>query len=76
MTQFEHSKITELRLEKSLTIEEFAAKLGTTKQAVSAWETGASMPRVALLLRMCNAFGVELSFFMVDVNQSEQQEVA
>lgn len=76
MQEFNHNKITELRTKEGLTIAEFAEKIGTTKQAVSAWETGASVPRVGLLLRICNVFGVALPFFISPVIQSERQEVA
>lgn len=72
MLQFDHEKISELRKAQDLTIEEFAKKIRTTKQTVSAWELGAVQPRLSLLVRMCNIFNVKLSFFMVTVHQSEQ----
>lgn len=71
---FDHTRIKELRTQKSLTIEEFALQLGTQKQQVSAWETGVQMPRVGMLVRMCNTFKVPISFFVRTVHHSEQQK--
>jgi transcriptional regulator with XRE-family HTH domain len=72
MLGFEAKKIRELREQKDLTIEAFAAQIGTSKQAASAWETGATQPRVSTLINICNRFSVPLNFFIFDVHQSEQ----
>jgi len=74
MLGFEPTRITDLREKEGLTIQAFAAQIGTTKQAVSAWETGAAQPRVGTLIRICNSFNVPLIFFIYDVHQSEQQQ--
>ena len=42
-------KIKNLRLEKNVKQEELAEYLGVSFQAVSKWETGASVPDIALL---------------------------
>lgn len=47
-----------LRLEKQLTQEQLAEKLGVSAQSVSRWETGATYPDVMLLPRMAEMFGV------------------
>lgn len=47
-----------LRLEKKLTQEQLAEKLGVSGQAVSRWETGATYPDVMLLPEMAEMFGV------------------
>ena len=50
--------IRRLRMEKSLTQEELALRLGITGQAVSRWERGECCPDIALLPGLANLFGV------------------
>lgn len=73
MLGFEPKRICELREDKGLTLEQFAAKLDTSKQAVNAWETGVAQPRVSTLIKICNSFDVPLNFFIFNVHHSEQQ---
>lgn len=47
-----------LRLEKKLTQEQLAEKMGVSAQSVSRWETGATYPDVMLLPQMAELFGV------------------
>lgn len=49
--------VTELRGRRGWTQEELAQRLGVSAQAVSKWETGQSMPDVALLLPLAQALG-------------------
>jgi len=72
MLDFEAKKISELRVGKGLTVQEFAYIVGTSKQAVSAWETGSTLPRVDTLLKICNRFNVPVNFFIFSVHHSEQ----
>ena len=46
--------IKRLRLEKNLTQEQLAAKLGVSAQAVSKWETSETYPDGALLVPLAN----------------------
>lgn len=52
--------IKRLRLEKGLTQEQLAAKLGVSAQAVSKWETDQTYPDGALLLPLANVLEVSL----------------
>ena len=52
--------IRKLRAEHSVTQEELAAYLGISYQAVSKWETGATMPDIALLPRLAAFFGIRI----------------
>lgn len=52
--------IKRARLEKNLTQEQLAAKLGVSAQAVSKWETSETYPDGALLLPLAQALGVSL----------------
>jgi len=52
--------IKRLRLEKNLTQEQLAAKLGVSAQAVSKWETSETYPDGALLVPLANALEISL----------------
>jgi len=52
--------IKRLRLEKNLTQEQLAAKLGVSAQAVSKWETSETYPDGALLVPLANELEVSL----------------
>ena len=52
--------IKRLRLEKSLTQEQLATKLGVSAQAVSKWETSETYPDGALLVPLANELEVSL----------------
>ena len=53
-------KIIELRKSKKLTQEQLVDILGVTGQAVSKWETGAALPDILLLPKLCEALGTTL----------------
>ena len=48
------ANIKRLRLEKNLTQEQLATKLGVSAQAVSKWETSETYPDGALLVPLAN----------------------
>jgi len=54
------SKIKQLRYKSGLTQEQLASKLGISAQSVSKWETAVSMPDIALLPLLAEAFGVSV----------------
>ena len=54
------SNIKRLRLEKNLTQEQLATKLGVSAQAVSKWETSETYPDGALLIPLANELEVSL----------------
>ena len=54
------SIIKELRTERGMTQTELAQRLHITTQAISKWENGLSMPDVALLVPLADAFGVSI----------------
>lgn len=67
--------IKKVRLERKLTQEQLAEKLGVSPQAVSKWETSETYPDGALLIPLSNALGVSLdelfgndSFSMADIS--------
>lgn len=51
-------RIARLRKSKGLTQEELGDKVGISSQAVSKWETDASVPDVMLLVKIANIFDI------------------
>lgn len=52
------SKIANLRKDLNLTQDELANRLSVTRQALSKWETGISLPSVELIVTLCQLFDV------------------
>ena len=50
-----------LRVEKQMTQDEMAEKLFVTRQAVSRWETGETMPNVEMLKQLSILFDVSIN---------------
>ena len=57
-------KIIELRHAKGLTQDARGDLLGVTGQAVSKWETSASMPDILLLPKLCETLGISIDEFL------------
>jgi transcriptional regulator with XRE-family HTH domain len=60
---FDHEQLRRLREGLGLTHEEFAARIGVTKQAVSSWETGRSSPSLEKLIAVVNRSGAKIERF-------------
>ena len=50
--------IREIRIEKQMTQQELAEKIGVTDRAISKWENGRGMPDITLLVPLSNCLGV------------------
>ncbi len=59
-------KLFSLRKSQKLSQEELSEKLGVTRQAVSRWENGETMPDSPNLLEICNLFGVSADYLLRD----------
>ncbi|MGI5897676.1 MAG: helix-turn-helix transcriptional regulator [Candidatus Dojkabacteria bacterium] len=55
-----------LRKSANLSQEDFAYKLGVSRQAVSKWESGAAYPETEKILKMCDIFNCTLDELMKD----------
>lgn len=53
-----HQNLSALRKKNNLTQEQLAEKLNITRQAVSKWESGISLPDLSLVPKMCRILGV------------------
>lgn len=65
------SKLIELRRLHALSQESLAERLDISRQAVSRWENGASMPDAQNLLQMSKIFGVTVDFLLNDNYQED-----
>lgn len=61
-----NEKISIIRKMNNLTQEGFAEELGVSRQAVSKWENGASVPDVQLLLRIADFYNLTLDQLVRD----------
>ena len=57
-------KITALRKKACITQEEFADRLGVTRQAVSKWESGSAYPETDTIIRIAELFGVTCDYLL------------
>lgn len=74
--EFKKERITELRKELGLTVEEFASYLGMTKQQLNQYEKGVRIPRTKNIEKMMNTFGRPSSYFFVQkIYQVDEQGV-
>ena len=67
-------RIFALRTQRELSQEELAEQLGVSRQSVSKWETGQSVPDLDKLIKLADLFGVTLDELARDT--SEQGEGA
>lgn len=59
-------KVTTLRKKKGWSQEELAEKLGISRQSVSKWESGASIPDIDKIIMMSRLFGVSTDYLLKD----------
>jgi len=74
-------RIQALRKEKGLSQEQFADTLGVSRQAVSKWEMGQSMPEIEKLIAMSQLFGVTIDYILKGetppaTNENERRRAA
>ena len=51
-------KITHLRIVNNISQEQLANELNVTRQSVSKWESGESMPQIDKVLELCELFKI------------------
>ena len=80
-------KLTIQRKKSGMSQEQLAERLGITRQSVSKWEAGSSMPEISKLIALSELFQVSLDYLLKDyldedkgrisaedVNEDRQQE--
>jgi len=68
------NRLQELRKKSGLSQEAFAEKLGVSRQAVSKWECGASLPDTDNLITISNLYGVSLDELVGKKELSKTEE--
>ena len=64
-------KLTQLRKQNGWSQEEFAAQLNISRQSVSKWESGASVPDLEKLVKISDIFGVSIDYLIREDSQEE-----
>lgn len=67
-------KIAELRKELNVQQDEFADKIGVSRQTLSQWETGKQIPRADKIHEICIRFGVEANYFYEGLTEPKSAE--
>lgn len=57
-------KIYDLRMSNKLSQDELADKIKVSRQTISKWEANAYQPKANMLMRLCDAFNVDSTYFM------------
>ena len=66
-------RLQELRKAKGLSQEQLAETLGVSRQAVSKWESGQSLPEVEKLISLSTLFGTTLDYILKGTPQAAEQ---
>lgn len=69
-------QILKYRTEKGLSQTELAELLEVSRQSVSKWETGAAVPELAKIVRLCEVFEVSLDTFILETEGTSKKEEA
>ena len=64
-------KLVKLRKQRGMSQEEVADKLNVSRQAVSRWELGTTLPDAPNLLAMSELFGVSIDYLLHDDFESD-----
>jgi transcriptional regulator with XRE-family HTH domain len=68
-------KIYQLRKEKGITQEELASQITVSRQAISKWELGESMPDTENIVQLSKLFGVSTDYLLKDeVDKNDEDE--
>ena len=68
-------KLIELRKKNGWSQEDLAERLGVSRQSVSKWESGASIPDLDKILKMSSLFGVSTDFLLKDAAELPAPEM-
>lgn len=65
-------KIMQLRKKNGWSQEELAEKMNISRQSVSKWESGASIPDIDRIVALSGLFGVSTDYLLKDEIEEEQ----
>lgn len=67
-------KIKNIRIENKLSQEKFAELIGISRQSVIAYEKGKTIPQTDVLISICKAFSLDLSYFVNNEAVNAEQD--
>lgn len=67
------TKLKELRIKNNITQDELASNLYLSRQAVSRWETGKSIPDYQTLILICKFYNVNMDYFFDNNNVKDKK---
>ena len=59
-----YEKIKELRISSGMSQVQLAKKIGITKSAVNAWESGTNSPSLSYVVKLSQVFGVSTDYLL------------
>lgn len=68
-------RLTLLRKENGISQLELAEKLGVSRQAVSRWETGASIPSMDKLISLSKLYGVSMAYLIGEEDTLQKNDI-
>lgn len=68
-------RLTLLRKENGISQLELAEKLGVSRQAVSRWETGASIPSTEKLISLSKLYNVSMAYLIGEEDATEKNDI-
>lgn len=70
-----HERIAAVRRAAGLTQEQLGEQLGVTRQAVSKWESGQTVPDAHTVARLCQVLHVSADYVLLGIDPETQQSV-
>ena len=67
-------KLTSLRIENGFSQQELAERLNVTRQAISMWESGATIPSIESLILLSKLYGVSVDEFLGLTSEKKDEE--
>lgn len=65
-------KVQQLRKQNNLSQEQLADKMGVSRQSISKWESGQSVPEISKIVQLSDIFGVTTDYILKDDIEFEQ----
>lgn len=69
-----NEKILDLRKSKGMSQEDLANKINVSRQSVSKWELGETMPEINKIIEIANLFQVSTDYLLIDGNQKKDEK--
>lgn len=69
-----NEKIYQCRRSLGLSQEELAQRIGVTRQAVSKWELGTSVPELQAVVKLAREFGVTTDYLLVEEEDRQESQ--